>query len=86
MLGEERIERSIAWLLDNGSAPVRYMTLLRIVGEDPSSAEMRALWREAQRHPDNVEIFSKQRADGSWCDGGSWAPKPSYVPQGAAHR
>ncbi len=52
MLGEERIERSIAWLLDNGSAPVRYMTLLRIVGEDPASAEMRELWKEAQRHPE----------------------------------
>lgn len=82
MLGEERIERSISWLLDNGSSPVRYMTLLRIVGEDPASSEMRALWREARRHPISVEIFSKQREDGSWCEGGSWAPKPSYIPQG----
>ncbi|MFA5870240.1 MAG: hypothetical protein WC941_11150, partial [Candidatus Bathyarchaeia archaeon] len=82
MPGEERVERSIAWLLDNGSAPVRYLTLLRILGEDPSSSEMRELWVETQRHHDCVEIFSKQRADGSWCDGGSWAPKQSYVPRG----
>jgi len=78
--GEDRVERSIAWLLDNGSAPVRYMTLLRIVGENPSTPEMRSLWREAQRHPDNIEAFSKQKPDGSWCTGGSWAPKPSYIP------
>jgi hypothetical protein len=82
MLGEEKIERSISWLLDNGSTPVRYMTLLRIVGEDPASSEMRTLWKEALRHPSSVEIFSKQRGDGSWCDGGPWAPKPSYIPQG----
>jgi len=40
MLGEEQIERSIEWLLDNGSTPVRYLTLTRIVGEDPSNTEM----------------------------------------------
>jgi len=82
MLGEERVEKSIEWLLENGSAPVRYMTLLRIVGEDPLSQEMRELWREAQRHPDNIEAFTKQKPDGSWCTGGPWAPKPSYLPQG----
>jgi hypothetical protein len=80
MPSEDRVERSIEWLLENGSAPVRYMTLLRIVGEDPASPEMRELWREAQRDPDGVEAFSKQRPDGSWCTGGSWAPKPSYIP------
>ncbi len=82
MLGEESVEKSIEWLLENGSAPVRYMTLLRIVGEDPASPEMHELWREAQRHPDNIEAFTKQKPDGSWCTGGSWAPKPSYVPLG----
>lgn len=80
MLGEERVERSIEWLLGNGSAPVRYMTLLRIVGEDPSTHEMRVLWREVQRHTENVEAFSKQKPDGSWCTGGPWAPNPSYIP------
>jgi hypothetical protein len=80
--GEDRVERSIDWLLENGSAPVRYMTLLRIVGEDPSTAEMRELWEEAGSHPENLEMFSKQKSDGSWCSGGSWAPKPSYVPRG----
>ena len=82
MLSVERIEKSISWLLDNGSPHVRYMTLLRIVGEDPASSEMRALWKEATRHQNSIEIFSKQRDDGSWCDGGSWASKPSYIPQG----
>jgi hypothetical protein len=82
MRGDDRVDKSIEWLLENGSAPVRYMTLLKIVGEDPSSAEMRELWREAQRHPDAVEAFTKQRPDGSWCTGGPWASKPSYVPQG----
>ncbi len=81
MPNEDRVERSIEWLLDNASAPVRYLTLLRIVGEDPSTPEMHELWGEAQQHPDNVEAFSKQKPDGSWCSGGSWAPKPSYIPQ-----
>ena len=80
MLGNDRVERSIEWLLNNASAPVRYMTLLRIIGENPSTAEMRALWSEAQRHPDGLEAFSKQKPDGSWCTSGSWAPKPSYIP------
>jgi len=80
MLDNEGVERSIEWLLDNASAPVRYQTRLRIVGEDPSTAEMRALWREAHRHPDNAEAFTKQKPDGSWCSGGSWAPNPSYIP------
>ena len=80
MLSKERIEKSIAWLLNNGSAPVRYMTLLSIVDVNPSSAEMKELWREAQRHPDIIEMFTKQRTDGSWCDGGSWASKPGYIP------
>jgi hypothetical protein len=81
MLSEERIEKSIAWLLNNGSAPVRYMTLLSIVDVNPSSAEMKELWRKAQRHPDIIEMFTKQRTDGSWCDGGSWASKPGYIPK-----
>jgi hypothetical protein len=31
--------------------------------------------------PSSREIFNKQRNDGSWCSGGSWSYKHSYVPK-----
>jgi len=42
---------------------------------------MRLLWREVENCPEAREIFSKQKPDGSWLAGGSWAQKPAYVPK-----
>jgi hypothetical protein len=40
---------------------------------------MTNLWSDVQTYSDAEEIFSKQREDGSWCSGGSWALKPPYL-------
>jgi hypothetical protein len=40
---------------------------------------MTNLWSDVQTCRDAEEIFSKQREDGSWCSGGSWALKPPYL-------
>ena len=82
MLTRKQIENNIGWLLENGSAPTKYLTHLHLLGASPGSSEMMELWDAVNLHPSSREIFSKQREDGSWCSGGSWAPKPSYVPKG----
>ena len=81
MLSREQIERSVDWLLGNSSAPVKYLTYVHLLKAAPHSKEMRELWTAVENNPDSLEIFSKQREDGSWCAGGSWAPSPSYVPK-----
>jgi hypothetical protein len=81
MLTENQLERCVAWLENNGSAPVRYLTRVHLQGFNPASPAARELWAQAQSDPVSVEIFGKQRRDGSWCDGGPWAPRPSYVPK-----
>ena len=77
MLSANQIDKSVAWLLDNGSPPVRYLTHKYLL-KAPSSSEMDSLWGDVQTCRDPEEILSKQRGDGSWCSGGSWALKPSY--------
>ena len=81
MLTEVQLERSVDWLITNASAPVRYLTHIRILGTSPASGEAASLWQEVEEDPSSLEVFGKQRTDGSWCDGGAWAPKPSYIPK-----
>ena len=81
MLNRKEIERNIDWLVNNGSAPVRYLTCIHLLKAAPHSREMRELWKAVENDPDSLEIFSKQKEDGSWCAGGSWARKPSYTPK-----
>jgi len=82
MLTEGQLDRCISWLISRGSAPVRYLTKVHLMGYDPASPAARELWEAAQGDPASVEIFGKQRPDGSWCSGGPWAPAPSYQPSG----
>ena len=77
-LRAEQVEKSISWLLANGSAPVRYLTHKHLLRTPTGSHPMCALWREVERSPDVVEMFDKQDQDGSWCAGGPWSLKPSY--------
>jgi len=81
ILNAEQIEKNMTWLLDNGSAPVRYLTHKHLLDTPNDSGLMHNLWDEVESSPDVQEIFSKQEEDGSWCAGGSWAPKPSYIPK-----
>jgi hypothetical protein len=78
MLNQSQIDENIAWLLANGSAPVRYLTHKQLL-KTPSGPEIAALWREVLDCPDALEIFSKQKDDGSWFSGGRWAEKPPYT-------
>ncbi len=81
MLNRKEIERSTDWLLSNGSAPVKYLTYIHLLKSSPRSKEMRQLWTAVKNDPDALEVLSKQKEDGSWCAGGSWAYKPSYMPK-----
>jgi hypothetical protein len=82
MLSRKEIERNIDWLLNNDSVSTRYLTHFHLLGSDPRSKEMQELWKCVEEDPNSLEILSKQRADGSWCSGGSWAVRPSYLPKG----
>lgn len=81
MLDDTKIDNSINWLLDNSSAPVKYLTKLHLMNASPKSNEMIELWKEVEKDRHSQEIFLKQKKDGSWCSGGSWALKPSYIPK-----
>jgi hypothetical protein len=76
---EEQIRRSVDWLCDNGSPPVRYLTHRYILGASPGSMRLKDLWHGVEKCGDVIEIFSKQNDDGSWYSGGSWSTKPSYL-------
>jgi hypothetical protein len=80
-LTEKQLSQCLEWLLANGSPPVQYLTLRHLLKADPESAKMRAAWRQVLKSPDAEEILSKQRPDGSWYDGGSWAFGPRYMPK-----
>lgn len=82
LLSEEQIGKNISWLLTNGSVTVGYLTHKHLLNTPLRSKLMRELWREVEVCSDAQEIFSGQEADGSWCSGGSWAPKPSYKLKG----
>lgn len=79
ILSASQIDRNIAWLLSDGSPPVRYLTHKYLLKTPAGSEEMANLRSDAQTCRDAEEILSKQREDGSWCSGGSWALKPSYL-------
>jgi hypothetical protein len=68
------IEACTSWLLDNASAPVKYLTHKYLLKADPHSAQMQALWQAVEHSPEAREIFSRQNADGSWFSGGPWGP------------
>jgi hypothetical protein len=78
VLSAKQIDKSVAWLLDNGSPPVRYLTHKYLL-KAPSSSEMDNPRGDVQTCSAAEEILSRQREDGSWCSGGSWALKPPYL-------
>ena len=79
---KDRIEQSIDWLCENGSPPVNYLIHRDILGASSRTKRMKELWRSVQKCDDATEMFSKQRRDGSWYSGGSWATKPTYIQKG----
>jgi hypothetical protein len=82
MLSGMAADKNIEWLMQNASAPVRYLTHRYLLNSDPESADARELWREVQKDRDVLDIFAKQKPDGSWCAGGPWASPPWYIPKG----
>jgi hypothetical protein len=84
ILSTNQIDQNIAWLVSNGSPPVRYLTHKYLLKAPIDSQVMISLWKDVQTCKDADEIFSKQREDGSWCSGGSWAQKPPYLQKSKA--
>jgi len=78
-LAEEQIKRSVEWLCDSGSPPVKYLTHRYVLGASPDSKQLKDFWHGMEYCDNVMEIFSKQRDDGSWYSGGSWATKPNYL-------
>jgi hypothetical protein len=81
VLNPQQIDRSIEWLLANGSPPVRYLTHRHLLGLKPNSGTAKELWQAVEQSEIVQDVFSKQHPDGSWCAGGAWARKPRYTPQ-----
>lgn len=79
LLTARQIERNIDWLLTHGSAPVKYLTYKQLLSTAGSTKVMRNLWRDVENDPCVQDMFGKQREDGSWHAGGSWAHGPSYT-------
>ena len=82
ILDSSQIKKNIGWLLNNGSAPIKYLTHKHILGSNHSSKAMRDLWCDVENSPCVQEIFGKQQKSGSWYAGGSWAHNPSYSLKG----
>ncbi len=82
MLTKEQIDKNIAWLVRHASAPVQYLTLLNLLNVEKDSLKMKKMWKTVEHDEEVVDIFAKQRTDGSWCAGGAWAQPPSYEPKG----
>ena len=82
ILTDNQINSNIAWLMSNGSPPVRYLTQRYLLDEPSGSNKISHLWSDVETCRDAEEIFNKQKEDGSWCSGGSWALKPSYLLKG----
>ncbi|MBN1372701.1 MAG: hypothetical protein JW987_12240 [Anaerolineaceae bacterium] len=74
-LSPAEIDACTAWLLENASPPVRYLTHVHILKTDPGSEAARALWRAVETCADAQMIFSLQNEDGSWFSGGPWGPR-----------
>ncbi len=79
MLSQDQVEKNIAWLLANGSAPVKWLTYRHLLDQHGDSELMQNLRQDVENSQEVQEIFGKQEPDGSWFAGGSWAPKPTYV-------
>lgn len=77
----ENINKCINWLLENASVPVKYLTHRDLLYKDVNSEFMLSLFEEVKNDDLVLEIFSKQREDGSWFDSGPWAMPSSYVPK-----
>ncbi len=73
MLNESQLEKNVEFLTANASPPVIYLTHLNLLQEKPDTPKMQKLWDNVQKSPSICEIFGKQREDGSWYDGSSWA-------------
>lgn len=80
-LSKNQIKRNITWLLSNATPPVTYLTQRYILKIPLDSASLINLWQQVLNCKIVQEVFSKQKRNGSWCDGGSWALKPSYLPK-----
>ena len=81
MLSESQLENNIQWLKTHASEPVIFLTHLNLLKEDPTTQHMQELWKNTKNSQNSQEIFTRQRKDGSWCDGGPWAYSPSYHPK-----
>jgi hypothetical protein len=79
MLNDEDYKKCLQWLKNNASAPVQYMTHLKILREDSQSKKMQDLWNQVLEDSLSKYIFDKQHQDGSWFTGGPWHSSPSYV-------
>jgi len=79
ILSERQIKSNTAWLMSNGSPPVKYLTHRYLINDPSGSEGISHLWSDVKTCGDAEEIFNKQKEDGSWCSGGSWALKPSYL-------
>ncbi|MBM3292060.1 hypothetical protein FJY84_05225 [Candidatus Bathyarchaeota archaeon] len=79
MLSENEYQKCLNWLNEKASAPVKYMTNLKILGESTESITMTELWNQVQNDPLSKYIFEKQKMDGSWFTGGPWHSAPGYV-------
>jgi len=82
LLTKEQISTSIEWLCASASPPVEYLTHRDLLQAAPESKKMQSLWHKVQSSEDAKEIFSKQRDDGSWFSGGTWAARPGYCQKG----
>jgi len=74
-LSAAEIEKSIHWLVENASPPVRYLTHEQILKADPQSPSMQELWRGVEGSREADEILALQNEDGSWFSGGPWGPR-----------
>jgi len=82
VLTATQIKKNIDWLLNNSSAPVKYLTHRDLLATATSTKAMLSLWSEVEDSPCVREIFGKQGKDGSWHGSGSWANNPSYTLKG----
>ena len=56
----------VEWLLEVQDSPVRYQTLLDIIGVDPADLEIQRLKLELKRNSFVKKIFNEQREGGFW--------------------
>lgn len=75
---KSKIDKSVAWLLENGSLPVQYMTHKNILHKDPTTSFMKQLWLRVDKSPEVRRILDRQNRDGSWGAGRHDASEPKY--------